>query len=96
MSWRDKAQIAVRHGDLELLSCDKQLGYAGIQTHMEISKWTGDSRCVIAVFYPVKDGHDLRFVDDRPLSDNIDWDEFKRMIKLGFELSELLERDDEH
>ena len=89
--WRAKAKIAIRIGNLELLSCDENLAYNKLQTHLEICEWGEDSRWVIAIFRPRKEGFDLEFVGERPLADTVDWEQFKKVVKLGFRLASTLE-----
>lgn len=42
------------------------------------------SEYVIAVFIKHSDRYDLKFIGKRPLSKNINWGDFKKLVKIGY------------
>lgn len=53
--------------------------------HLEICLWFADGRSkyVIAYWIPDSEGYDLKFVGERPLMANVDWNVFKRLAVQG-------------
>ncbi len=78
----------VRIGNLELSTCDKHLTQSGTLDHAEICQW-GDKnghKWTIAYFQPHSEGYDLKFVGERPLVKGVRWLEFKKLVRLGYDL----------
>lgn len=66
-----KGTIPTRIDDLEIRQSEKTL---------EIVKW--EREACYTICYWVDD--DLKFVGDRPISDEIDWDTLRILIKIGY------------
>lgn len=82
--WRSKCKIAVRIGDLDLLSCDSRLTTEGPQDRLEICQWGEDSRWAIAVIEKNGGDTDLRFISDRPF--RVDRSIFWELAEMAYSL----------
>ena len=77
----------IRIENLELRSCDENLVKWKEGTTAAIVKWYKKGSCiVIAYWVKDKESYDLKFCWDRPLEYDVDWDDFKRLIKIGYKL----------
>jgi hypothetical protein len=77
--------FSYKFNDLELRSCGKQLLYDNNPNTANIVKWEDDACYTICYFEKDKEGYYLKFVGDRPLKDEIDWIELKKLIIIGYE-----------
>jgi len=71
---------AIKTGDLEYLD-----GHINLYSEDGTYKWS------ISYFVSHSDGWDLKFVGKRPFDARVDWDEFQRLIWVGYK--ELEEED---
>ena len=76
-----------RKGILQLNSCNKHLLTDGEHTTAEITLWHDEecktTRHTIASFQEHKEGYDLKFVGDRPFSNEVNVNDFMYLAELG-------------
>ena len=74
-----------RFDNIELRSCGDRLIKMETPTTAEIVCWEDASCYTLGYFIKTKDGYDFKFCWDRPLEDHVDWNDFKKLIKIGYD-----------
>jgi hypothetical protein len=72
--------------NLELRSCDESLMNYSEHKTAEIVKWFKNSESCYTIGYFEKDSEEyfFKFVGDRPIDDEVDWNNFKQLIITGY------------
>ena len=79
-----KLSIAYDQGILEFRTCDKNLLSDGDHVRAEVVRYTDDVHNYTLAYWEQDDeGFDLRFVGGRPFKDEVDWNTFSQLIRLG-------------